>query len=220
MRVPFVEYSHGSEGLLQNEYLLLKIAEELIDESAILLLDEFMLPDIAAAKIVKALFTLPKAPELYSADFKKSQFRSFYDIVQARSTMTGDIYFVRNLRHPQRQRMIRSSDTGCKAKRVNWRGLRQSIRKESTTSELLVYGRALKVPWQKDRIALLTFDLLCDVPLAGADYITLASTYHTLVLDGPPQLPVIKKNQARRLTTLLDALYECRVRLIIRAIQS
>lgn len=43
--------------VLQNEYVLLKIAQELVDESAVLLLDEFMLPDIAAAKIVKTLFT-------------------------------------------------------------------------------------------------------------------------------------------------------------------
>ncbi|KAJ8102043.1 AFG1-like ATPase-domain-containing protein [Lipomyces tetrasporus] len=228
---------------LQNDYVLMKIARDLIDESAILLLDEFMLPDIASAKIVKTLFTyyfklggvlvatsnrLPK--ELYSADFKKSQFRSFYDILQARCVS----YDMRSTKD-WRLLLCAESEKGTtedKIKRYWVRGEEsdqewidtingvcrtKDFRKEGTSSELFVYGRALKVPLQKDRIAVFTFDELCDAPLAGADYITLASNYHTLVLDDAPELPVLKKNQARRLITLLDALYECRVRLIIRA---
>jgi len=47
--------------------------------------------------------------------------------------------------------------------------------------------------------------------------ITLASTFHTLILDKVPILTILQKNEARRLITLLDALYEARCKLIIRA---
>jgi hypothetical protein len=47
--------------------------------------------------------------------------------------------------------------------------------------------------------------------------ITLASTFHTLILDEVPILTILQKNEARRLITLLDALYEARCKLIIRA---
>ena len=53
--------------------------------------------------------------------------------------------------------------------------------------------------------------------MGPADYITLASTFHTLVLDAVPVLHLSQKNEARRLITLLDALYEARCKLIIRA---
>ncbi|KAK9477758.1 AFG1-like ATPase-domain-containing protein, partial [Lipomyces japonicus] len=232
---------------LQNEYVLLKIAHELIEESAILLLDEFMLPDIAAAKIVKTLFTyyfkmggvlvatsnrLPK--ELYSADFKRAQFTSFYDVLQARC-VSYDMrsnndwrellsnQATENLDHSGHVFTIRRYWIQADHEEQDWQ---QAINQICGTSDfekmgkparLTVYGRPLHVPWQYNQIAKFHFDDICEMPLAGADYITLASTYHTLILDGVPALKLIKKNQARRLITLLDALYECRVRLVIRA---
>lgn len=47
--------------------------------------------------------------------------------------------------------------------------------------------------------------------------ITLASTFHTLILDNVPVLTMLQKNEARRLITLLDALYEARCKLVLRA---
>lgn len=45
-------------------------------------------------------------------------------------------------------------------------------------------------------------------PLGPADYLTLASSYHTFILHRVPQLTLLQKNQARRLITFLDAVYE------------
>jgi hypothetical protein len=45
----------------------------------------------------------------------------------------------------------------------------------------------------------------------------MASTYHTFIIDNIPILVLPKKNEARRLITLLDALYEARCKLIVRA---
>ncbi|KAJ2905546.1 hypothetical protein MKZ38_005190 [Zalerion maritima] len=85
-----------------------------------------------------------------------------------------------------------------------------------TSSYVTVYGRRLKIPRQYQGICHWTFDELVDV-FGPADYITLASTFHTFTLDQVPVLTLAKKSEARRFITLLDALYECRCKLIIRA---
>ncbi|KAI1468009.1 AFG1-like ATPase-domain-containing protein [Daldinia caldariorum] len=79
-----------------------------------------------------------------------------------------------------------------------------------------VYGRAITIPQQYDGTVLWDFkDLVSS--FGPADYITMASTFHTFIIDGVPILTILKKNEARRLITLLDALYEARCKLIIRA---
>ncbi|PWN51519.1 hypothetical protein IE53DRAFT_47792 [Violaceomyces palustris] len=90
-------------------------------------------------------------------------------------------------------------------------------------SHVTVYGRKVHVPKaiksseQGPSVCYFTFDQLCDSPLGPADYLTLASTYHTFVIQGVPQMTLLQKNQARRLITLLDAVYEAGCRLILLA---
>ncbi|KAL8831788.1 MAG: hypothetical protein Q9170_005145 [Blastenia crenularia] len=79
-----------------------------------------------------------------------------------------------------------------------------------------VYGRNLNVPRGFSGVSYWTFAELCASALGPADYITLASNFHTLVLVDVPILTALHKNEARRLITLLDALYEARCRLIFR----
>ncbi|TLS28173.1 hypothetical protein PpBr36_01680 [Pyricularia pennisetigena] len=83
-------------------------------------------------------------------------------------------------------------------------------------AELSVYGRRVVVPKQHDGVALWMFEDLVS-SLGPADYITLASNYHTFIIDNVPVLPTSKKNEARRFITFLDALYEARCKLVIRA---
>jgi len=84
-------------------------------------------------------------------------------------------------------------------------------------SSLDVYGRVVPVPRAAAGVTMWTFDELCGAYLGPADYTSLASTFHTLVLTDVPVLSVLRKNEARRLITLLDALYEARCRLLVRA---
>ena len=80
-----------------------------------------------------------------------------------------------------------------------------------------IYGRKVQVPRQHRGVTDWTFQELCQTTLGPADYITLASTYHTLILHNVPVLTFVMKNEARRFITLLDALYECRCKLFIGA---
>lgn len=82
---------------------------------------------------------------------------------------------------------------------------------------LTVYGRTVSIPAQHNGVAFFTFDELCGAVLGPADYVSLASSYHTFVLTDVPVLTFLRKHEARRMITLLDALYEARCRLLITA---
>ncbi|OJD29944.1 mitochondrial atpase [Diplodia corticola] len=84
-------------------------------------------------------------------------------------------------------------------------------------STIRVYGRQVTVPRQYNGVTSWTFSELCARELGPADYITLASTFHTLILTDVPVLTLLQKNEARRFITLLDALYEARCKLLITA---
>lgn len=82
---------------------------------------------------------------------------------------------------------------------------------------LTVYGRTVSIPAQHNGVAFFTFDELCGAVLGPADYVSLASSYHTFVVTDVPVLTFLRKHEARRMITLLDALYEARCRLLITA---
>ncbi|EKG21534.1 ATPase AFG1-like protein [Macrophomina phaseolina MS6] len=86
-----------------------------------------------------------------------------------------------------------------------------------TPSTMRVYGRQVHVPRQHNGVTSWTFSELCASQLGPADYITLASTFHTLILTDVPVLSLLQKNEARRFITLLDALYEARCKLLVTA---
>ncbi|KAJ1305887.1 hypothetical protein OPQ81_010607 [Rhizoctonia solani] len=58
------------------------------------------------------------------------------------------------------------------------------------------------------------FDELCNTALGSADYTTLASTFPTLIITDIPILKLVTKDRARRFISLIDALYEARVKII------
>ncbi|KAG8528119.1 uncharacterized protein KY384_007035 [Bacidia gigantensis] len=86
---------------------------------------------------------------------------------------------------------------------------------KSTT--LRVYGRDLHVPRQSAGVTKWTFAELCGKSLGPADYISLASTFHTFIMTEVPVLSFLQKNEARRFITLLDALCEARCKLMVAA---
>jgi protein AFG1 len=82
---------------------------------------------------------------------------------------------------------------------------------------LRVYARPLIISHTFNGTALCNFSSLCASNLGPADYISIASTFHTLILVDIPVLGDLQKNEARRFITLLDALYEAHCRLAVSA---
>ncbi|KAI0571126.1 ATPase [Pyrenophora tritici-repentis] len=82
---------------------------------------------------------------------------------------------------------------------------------------LTVYNRPLHVPAQYNGVAFFTFAELCGAVLGPADYVTLASTYHTFIITDVPVMGLLMKSEAKRLITLLDSMYEARCKLMMTA---
>ena len=61
------------------------------------------------------------------------------------------------------------------------------------------------------------FKALCGGPRSQNDYLEIATRFHTVILDGVPQMPPRMASEARRFTWLVDVLYDRRVKLIMSA---
>jgi cell division protein ZapE len=90
-------------------------------------------------------------------------------------------------------------------------------RSEVPSENLTVQGRSLYVPKALKGVAVFSFKRLCANPLGAADYLAIAQRYHTVIIVGVPQLGPEKRNEAKRFVTLIDALYEHKVKLLCAA---
>ncbi len=78
-------------------------------------------------------------------------------------------------------------------------------------------GRSLHVPKSLKGVAVFSFKRLCVEARGAADYLAIARQYHTVILVGIPAMGPEKRNEAARFVTLIDALYEYRVKLLASA---
>ncbi|SMF62766.1 cell division protein ZapE [Allosphingosinicella indica] len=78
-------------------------------------------------------------------------------------------------------------------------------------------GRTLHVPKSLKGVAVFSFKRLCAEARGAADYLAIARKYHTVILVGIPRLGPENRNEAARFVTLIDALYEHKVKLLAAA---
>ncbi len=85
-------------------------------------------------------------------------------------------------------------------------------------TSLTVLGRHLAIPLAAGRTARFSFAELCRTSLGPADYLALATHYEALILDRIPRLDdPDRADEARRFSTLIDTLYDHRVKLVASA---
>jgi cell division protein ZapE len=85
---------------------------------------------------------------------------------------------------------------------------------------LSVNSRQLILPRFANGIGRATFWDLCSKTLGPADYLAIAQAVRVLILEDIPQLSSANYNEAKRFVTLIDALYEAKVRLIASAAEA
>jgi cell division protein ZapE len=96
-----------------------------------------------------------------------------------------------------------------------WQRLAEGAKGAPATVPVL--ERELVVPQTANGVARFTFEDLCRANLGAADYLALARKFHTVLIDRIPRLGPEKRNEARRLTILVDTLYDEGVMLVCSA---
>ncbi len=207
------------------------LARQIAEEACLLCFDEFHVTDIADAMILgrlfEGLFTEGVVPvmtsnrhpdELYKGGLNRQLFLPFIEIINDRLDVVS-------LDGPQDYRQLflkqarlyhtplspaAEAELGRAFERLSGGGALEPV-------TLHVQGRALSIPRAAKGVARLSFAELCEQPLGAADYLTLATAFHTIVLGGIPRLGKEKRNEAKRFVTLIDVLYEHKVHLICAA---
>ncbi|HLS83254.1 MAG TPA: cell division protein ZapE [Arenimonas sp.] len=82
---------------------------------------------------------------------------------------------------------------------------------------LQVNGRPIPVRALAEGIAWFDFTALCEGPRSAADFVEIARDFHTVLLSGVPLMDTQADNAARRFIHLVDELYDRNVNLLLSA---
>ncbi|MEO0939440.1 MAG: cell division protein ZapE [Pseudomonadota bacterium] len=206
------------------------VAADVAASVRVLAFDEMQITDITDAMIVGRLFealfaagvtvvtTSNRVPdELYKDGLNRQLFVPFITLIKDRMA-------VHELVSPTDYRQDRLAGSpvyftplGPEARRAMdavWTDLGAA---DAGPLVLRVKGRNVEIARFQSGVGRASFFDLCGRPLGAADYLAVAEACRVLMIDDIPALGRSNFNEAKRFVTLVDALYEAKVRLICSA---
>jgi cell division protein ZapE len=210
---------------------LIKCAEKIAKESTVLCFDEFHVTDIADAMILGRLFkylfsngtiviaTSNWHPDrLYEGGLQRELFIPFISLLKTRmevAELNGDVDY----------RLKCLTEAGVyfspidKKSRIEFENVFTTLTDYTETHEAIikVKGREVVIPKVAKGVGMIEFKELCEVPLGAEDYLCIAKNFHTIFIEALPVLSDKKVNAVKRFMTLIDALYEQKIKLVILA---
>ncbi len=210
---------------------LSRVAAEVAARAWLLCFDEFQVENIADAMILGRLFealfdcgvvvvatsNVPPA-DLYKDGLQRDRFRPFIELITDRLdllALDGPVDYRRRKIGALKLYHTPLGEAANVALEAAFGALTEGAAPHAARLE--VQGRTLRAPRAARGVAAFTFEELCARPLGAADYLTLARTFHTLVIAGVPRLAAARADEARRFVTLIDTLYDHRVKLVVSA---
>lgn len=215
------------KGLKSEANPLKAVAAEIAGETRVLCFDEFHVSDIADAMILGRLLenllnegvvlvaTSNYAPsELYPQGQNRSSFLPTIALIEANLTVLnvdgGEDYRLRTLK-PAEIFFVPDNDENEQKLSDLFKNMSGGVAAEAGIS--VIHGREIPHKAKSEQVIWFDFRALCFGPRSQADYLYLAEHYEIVFLSGLERLTPQEKAEARRLTWLIDVLYDYRVKL-------
>ena len=219
------------------ENALIRVAEGIAEEARFLAFDEMMVTNSADAMIMSRLFTAliergvgvvttsNRPPQdLYKDGLNRELFLPFIKLIEAQMRVVP-------LNGPTDYRIGRmrgmrlwyaplgaAANAALSGAFFTLTGHAETEPENVPALDLDVGGgRTLRVPKALGGVAVFSFRRLCGEPRGSADYLAIAKAFHTVILVGVPVMGPEMRNEAARFVSLVDALYEHGVRLLVAA---
>jgi len=207
------------------------LSKVIIDQAWLLCFDEFHVTDIGDAMILGRLFealfaqgvvvvtTSNRHPtDLYKDGLQRERFLPFIDLFMGKMEVielaSETDYRLERLR--QIDIYLTPSGEQADAKlQDDFKTLTVGI--EPHVRTLNVNGREISIPQAAEGVGFCSFAELCEKPFGAGDYLEIAQCFQTLILSGIPKLGPERRDVAKRFVTLIDALYDYKVKLICSA---
>ncbi len=211
--------------------LLPAIARDIAAEAWLLCFDELHVANVADAMLLGRLFETLFAEgvivvatsngppdELYSGGLQRELFLPFIALIKQKLDvlhLEGRLdYRLARLMSMQ----VYHVPLGRGAERALDRAFRDlTDNAPSAPAFLDVMGRRVPVPASAKGVARFRFADLCEQPLGPTDFIAIADAFHTVILADIPRLAPERRDTVKRFATLVDVLYERKIKLVCSA---
>jgi cell division protein ZapE len=207
------------------------VAAQLFEEAWVLCFDEFSVTDIADAMLLSRLFeqlfklgcvlvatSNVEPDQLYRDGLNRQLFLPFVGLLKDNVDILNldartDYRMETTTRLPVYHRL--GEGEGSEAMDLAWKQVTSG--KLTAPETVHVKGREVAVPLAGAGAARFGFSDLCEKPLGASDYAAVSERYHTVFVDGVPDLAETGRNAAKRFITLIDTLYDRKNRLFVSA---
>jgi len=202
---------------------IVRIAKDLAKKYQIICLDELEINDIADAMIVGRLFeklfnygmnlviTSNRAPDsLYLNGLQREYFLKSIEIIKLKLDVI-------ELKSPYDYR-TQNNDIGAKkfffplnsqSREAIWKIITSmTLGKAPETRLLEVNGKNITLNSCYSSVLVIEFNDLCNKPLGNADYMEICKHFNVIFIINIPRLLPENRNEAKRLTLVIDMLYE------------
>ncbi|MBB4155005.1 cell division protein ZapE [Sphingomonas jinjuensis] len=212
------------------------VAATIASELRLLAFDEMMVTNSPDAMILSRLFTALMAAgvtivatsnrpprDLYKNGLNREHFLPFIALIEEEMdvlALNGPVDYRRDRLGQQDTWLVPNGPEATMALSAAFYRLTDhppEDREHVPSEDLVVQGRTLHVPRAFKGVAVFSFKRLCGEARGSADYLAIARRYHTVILVGIPVLGPAQRNEAARFVSLIDALYEYKVKLLAAA---
>ena len=218
-------------GAVRGDDPIAPVAASLAAEAQLLCFDEFAVTDITDAMILGRLFTALFAahvtvvatsnvePEnLYKEGLNRTLFFPFIAMLEDRMEVVR-LEAARDFRYGKlTEAAVWFTPADDRARAALDRVfLALTGVAKGQASSLPLLGRAIAVPQAIGGVARFPFAALCEAPLGSTDYLAIARSFGTVIVDDIRVIAADERNLAKRFITMVDAFYDEQVKLIASA---